>query len=148
MTFRLLFSPFLFAFIVFAFLLSTLAAAEEFLDPAVAFQPSVRAVDGQSIEVRFEIAKNYYLYRDKFRFAAEPSTVQLGKAILPPGKEKHDETFGKVEVYYDQAVIRLPVERNSFGAAAADPQGDFAGLCRCRHLLSTAAAATQPATAR
>ncbi len=115
MTFRLLFSPFLFAFIVFAFLLSTLAAAKEFLDPAVAFQPSVRAVDGQSIEVRFEIAKNYYLYRDKFRFAAEPSTVQLGKAILPPGKEKHDETFGKVEVYYDQAVIRLPVERNSSG---------------------------------
>jgi thiol:disulfide interchange protein DsbD len=44
--------------------------------------------------------RDYYLYRDKFRFAAEPATVQLGTAILPPGKEKHDETFGKVEVYY------------------------------------------------
>ena len=112
MTRRLLFSPF---FFVLAFLLSTLAVADEFLDPAVAFQPSARAIDGQNIEVRFEIAKNYYLYRDKFRFIAEPSTVQLGTAILPPGKEKHDETFGKVEVYYDQAVIRLPVERNRSG---------------------------------
>jgi thiol:disulfide interchange protein DsbD len=41
--------------------------------------------------------------------------VQLGTALLPPGKEKHDETFGRVEVYYDQAVIRLPVERNPRG---------------------------------
>ncbi|MBP9805272.1 MAG: protein-disulfide reductase DsbD [Candidatus Accumulibacter sp.] len=105
--------PFLFSFL-FA-LLSALAHAEEFLDPAVAFQPTARALDGQTIELRFAIAKDYYLYRDKFRFAVEPSSVQLGTAVLPPGKEKHDETFGKVEVYYDEAVIRLPVERNSSG---------------------------------
>ena len=105
--------PFLFSFL-FA-LLSALAHAEEFLDPAVAFQPTARALDGQTIELRFAIAKDYYLYRDKFRFAVEPSSVQLGTAVLPPGKEKHDETFGKVEVYYDQAVIRLPVKRNSSG---------------------------------
>jgi hypothetical protein len=96
-------------------LLSALLHADEFLDPAVAFKPSARAIDGQTIEVRFAIAPDYYLYRDKFRFAAEPATVQLGTAILPPGKEKHDETFGKVEVYYQEAVIRLPVERNSSG---------------------------------
>ena len=103
---------------LFALLLSTLVHAEEFLDPAVAFQPSARALDGQTIEVRFDIAKGYYLYRNKFRFAAEPASVQLGSAILPPGKEKHDDTFGKVEVYYQEAVIRLPVERNSSGPLA------------------------------
>lgn len=80
------------------------AHAEEFLDPAVAFKPSARALDGQTIEVRFEIATDYYLHRDKFRFAAEPATVQFGAAILPPGKEKHDETFGKVEVYCQEAI--------------------------------------------
>ncbi len=103
---------------LFSFLfvvLSVLAHAEEFLDPAVAFQPTARALDGQTIELRFAIAKDYYLYRDKFRFAVEPSSVQLGAAILPPGKEKHDETFGKVEVYYHEAIIRLPVERTSSG---------------------------------
>ncbi len=96
-------------------LLATLTQAEEFLDPAVAFKPSVRALDGQTLEVRFSIAKGYYLYRDKFRFAADPATIRLGTPLLPPGKEKHDETFGRVEVYYDQVLIRLPVERNSSG---------------------------------
>ena len=95
--------------------LASPARADEFLDPAVAFKPTVRALDGQTIEVRFEIAKGYYLYRNNFRFAAEPATVQLGVPALPPGKVKDDPTFGRIEVYYQQAVIRVPVERNSSG---------------------------------
>jgi len=95
--------------------LCSLASAEEFLDPAIAFKPSARPLDGQTIEVQFEIAKGYYLYRDKFRFSAGPDSVELGAAILPKGKEKLDETFGKVEVYYKNVTIRLPVERNSSG---------------------------------
>ena len=69
--------------------------AAEFLDPALAFKPTVRALDAQTLEVRFEIAEGYYLYRDKFRFAAEG--VRFGPAALPKGKEKDDETFGKVD---------------------------------------------------
>ncbi len=92
--------------------------AEDFLDPAVAFKPTARALDGQTIEVRFEIAKGYYLYRDKFRFAAEPATQPLGTPEMPKGKEKQDDTFGKTEVYYQTASIRLPVERNSSGPLA------------------------------
>jgi len=99
-------------------LLAAVAHGEEFLDPAVAFKPSARALDGQTIEVRFEIAKGYYLYRDKFRFAVEPASVQLGTPSLPPGKEKLDDTFGKMEVYYKEALIRLPVERRSSGPLA------------------------------
>lgn len=94
-------------------LLATLAHGEEFLDPAVAFKSSARALDGQTIEVRFDIAKGYYLYREKFRFAAEPATITLGTPNLPAGKEKQDDTFGKMVVYYKTAVIRLPVERAS-----------------------------------
>jgi thiol:disulfide interchange protein DsbD len=107
MTMRLL-------FLVFAFLAS-LAHAEDFLDPAVAFKPSGRALDGQMVEVRFEIAKGYYLYRDKFRFAADGETVTLGTPVFPNGKEKDDENFGKVEVFYNSVAIRLPVERNASG---------------------------------
>ena len=54
-------------------LLSTSAYAEELLHPSEAFKPAVRALDGQTIELRFEIAKGYYLYREKFRFSAEPT---------------------------------------------------------------------------
>jgi len=102
----------------FLFLLSflfSLAQAQEFLDPAVAFKPTARALDAQTIEVGFEIAKGYYLYRDKFKFAVEGDTVTLGTPVFPRGKEKIDENFGKVEVFYKNVAIRLPVQRNASG---------------------------------
>ncbi len=102
-------------FFLLAFLIP-LAHAEEFLDPAVAFKPSARALDAQTIEVAFEIAKGYYLYRDKFRFAVDGDSVTLGTPVFPKGKEKNDENFGKVEVFYKNVAIRLPVERNASGA--------------------------------
>ncbi|NTV68646.1 MAG: protein-disulfide reductase DsbD [Azonexaceae bacterium] len=107
MTMRLL-------FLVFAFFIS-LAHAEEFLDPAVAFKPSVKALDGQTLEISYEIAKGYYLYREKFRFAVDGETATLGTPSFPKGKEHDDENFGKVEVYYKTVAIRVPVERTSSG---------------------------------
>jgi len=104
------FTRFLFLLLIFGFV-----HAADLLPPLLAFKPTVRAIDGQTIEVRFEIAKGYYLYRDNFRFAAEPSSIQLGAPALPKGKEKDDNTFGRVEVYYEEALIRVPVERNSSG---------------------------------
>lgn len=102
-------------FLLALWMLGQMAGAAELLRPEDAFKPSVRALDGETLEVRFEIARGYYLYRDKFRFAVEPETVTPGTALLPKGKEKVDETFGRVEVYYDQVAIRLPVERSSSG---------------------------------
>ena len=95
--------------------LCSAVTAEELLPPSVAFKPSASALDGQTIEVRFEIAKGYYLYKDKFRFTAGPDSIKLGMPVLSKGKEKVDDTFGKVEVYYKDVAIRVPVERNSSG---------------------------------
>ena len=100
--------------LLFALLVS-FAHADEFLDPAIAFQPGARALDAQTIEVAFAIAKGYYLYRDKFRFAVEGEAVTLGSPGFPKGKMKDDENFGKVEVFYNSVAIRLPVERNASG---------------------------------
>ncbi len=102
-------------FLLFSLLFS-LAHADEFLDPAVAFKPSARALDGQTIEVSYEIAKGYYLYRHAFRVAVEGEAATPGELQIPKGKEKDDENFGKVEVYYQTVAIRLPVERNASGA--------------------------------
>jgi thiol:disulfide interchange protein DsbD len=93
----------------------SLAHAEEFLDPMIAFKPTARALDGQTVEVTYEIAKGYYLYRDKFKFAVDGEVTTLGTPQIPKGKEKIDDIFGKVEVYYKTVAIRLPVERASSG---------------------------------
>lgn len=100
---------------LFLWLACAVAGAAELLPPEQAFRPSASALDGQTVEVRFDIADGYYLYRDKFRFAVQPDTVRLGAPVLPPGKEKMDDTFGQVDVYYRSVAIRLPVERNSSG---------------------------------
>lgn len=119
---RLLNSLRLFAVLatLFSLLGTAPARAQEFLDPLQAFQPSVRALDDRTLEVSFKIAPGYYLYRDKFRFNAGDLT--LGTPELPKGKEKQDDNFGLMEVYYKAVSLRLPVERNSSGPLAVTLQ--------------------------
>jgi thioredoxin:protein disulfide reductase len=93
-----------------AALISPLFAAEEPLDPEQAYRYSVRAVDASTVEARWQIVDGYYMYRDKFRFSAEPATIKLGEPKFPPGKVKDDEFFGKVETYRKEVKILIPVE--------------------------------------
>jgi len=82
--------------------------AEDFLEPERAFVLSGRATDARQVEIQFEVAPGYYLYGDKFRFAAEG--VTLGSAVVPPGKVKFDETFQKdVETHRGVLRIALPI---------------------------------------
>ncbi len=90
---------------------------EEFLPAEQVFVPSVEAADGNTLLVRFDIRDGYYLYRDKFSFAiAEGEGLSLGQGVFPKGKEKVDEAFGRMEVYYEEVEIRLPVDRTALGA--------------------------------
>lgn len=84
------------------------ASEQDLLQPEQAYRLSVRALDAKTLEVRYQIAQGYYLYRDKFRFAAEPASVKLGEPRFPPGKRKTDEFFGEVETYRDELVIPVP----------------------------------------
>ncbi|MCX7145870.1 MAG: protein-disulfide reductase DsbD [Sulfuritalea sp.] len=85
-----------------------LARAEEPLPPEQAFRFSAQMIDAKTIEARWQITDQYYMYRDKFKFALEGGT--LGAPKLPPGKIKEDELFGKVETYRKEVKILLPVE--------------------------------------
>ncbi len=102
---------------IFALLLALsphgFAGAQELLDPAVAFKFSAQAVDAGTLEVRYRIADGYYLYRDKFKFTAEPAGVKLGEAQFPKGDVHNDEFFGKVETYRKELRIRLPLARDA-----------------------------------
>jgi len=86
------------------------ATADDLLEPERAFKVSARWLDPAMIEVAFRIADGYYMYRDKFRFAAADNAVKLGPAEFPRGEVKQDEFFGAVETYRKQVAIRVPVE--------------------------------------
>ncbi|PRE27945.1 thiol:disulfide interchange protein [Burkholderia multivorans] len=103
-----------------AFLLSVLCmlggmsiarAADDFLDPAVAFKFSASEAPGQ-VDVRFKVANGYYLYRERFAFAVKSGQATLGEPQLPAGHVKFDQTFGKnVETYRGDVVIHVPVKQ-------------------------------------
>jgi thiol:disulfide interchange protein DsbD len=86
---------------------SRAASPQDLLEPEQAFRFSARALAADAIEVRFDIAEGYYLYRERFKFEAQGA--RLGRAELPAGERKKDEFFGDTEVYRKQVRIRLPV---------------------------------------
>ncbi|MBI5108063.1 MAG: protein-disulfide reductase DsbD [Rhodocyclales bacterium] len=110
------------------FVLAGLARAEEPLPPEQAFRFSARAVDSKTIEARWQITDQYYMYRDKFKFAVEGGT--LGAPSYPPGKIKDDENFGKVETYRKEVKILIPVAAAGAVTLKAVSQGCWdGGIC-------------------
>jgi thiol:disulfide interchange protein DsbD len=101
------------AALLLALSLHGFAAAQDLLQPDVAFKFSAHALDANTLEVRYKIADGYYLYRDKFKFTGEPATVKLGSAQFPQGDVHNDEFFGKVETYRKGLRIRLPFTRDA-----------------------------------
>ena len=129
--------------------------AADFLDPADAFKFSAQMVDQSHVEVHYVIAKGYYLYKERFHFAADPASVTVGTPVFStPPEVKFDETFGKnVEHYRDDVTIVLPVSSTAPFTFVSTAQGCAdAGLCyppqEARALLdptTAASAARSPA---
>ena len=93
-----------------ASLLLPAAARANPIEPEKAFAMRAQALDAQTIEVVFEIAKDYYLYGDKFRFEAEPAGVGVGAPEKPAGKKHKDDFFGEVETHRGELRILVPVQ--------------------------------------
>jgi thiol:disulfide interchange protein DsbD len=83
--------------------------SEELLEPDKAFGFSAQALDAGTAEIRYRIADGYYLYRERFRFSAEPSSVRLGSPQFPEGEIHEDKFFGKQETYRRDVRIILPL---------------------------------------
>jgi thiol:disulfide interchange protein DsbD len=141
---------FLLSLIASLLLLAPAWADEDFLPPEQAFRLSARMADPHTAEVSYAIADGYYMYRERFKFAASGAT--LGEPQVPPGKVKFDETFNKdVETYHRSVTIRIPVQGegrftlNVTGQGCADK-----GLCyppqdaSVRLVAGTGAGAGQP----
>lgn len=102
---RLFIAALLFVFASFAHAIEE----GELLEPEQAFKFSAQALDAHTLEVRYQIADGYYLYRNKFKFQVQPAAVSLGTLQFPPGKFKQDEFFGRIETYHGEVKIRLPL---------------------------------------
>lgn len=86
------------------------AGEQDLLPPERAFRLVARQLEDHSIEVHFDIADGYHLYRERFAFTAQPAEVNLGAPEFPPGQVKFDEALGKqMETYHGGVTIRVPV---------------------------------------
>jgi len=110
---------------IFALVLSTLVfatpsfageagwpnAQPEFLPVDEAFVLSANLDADGALLAQWQIADGYYLYRHRFGFKTDDAAGErLGETEIPAGKQKVDEYFGAVEVYYQDAWMRAPIE--------------------------------------
>ncbi|TKC86889.1 protein-disulfide reductase DsbD [Trinickia terrae] len=94
-------------------LLTSLAAhavnASDLLPPEQAFPLKVALSAPQLLTLDFGTPPGYYLYRDRFSFAVDGTSIKPDQ--MPPGELKSDPTFGTVTVYHRPVQIRIPLPR-------------------------------------
>ncbi|MFO1510581.1 MAG: protein-disulfide reductase DsbD [Steroidobacteraceae bacterium] len=110
------------------------AAGDEFLDPDIAFQLAATADGPDRVKIIWEIAPEYYLYRNRLKVTTASTGVTLGPLALPTGESHTDEYFGEQEVYREELIASLPVARPGGSALAVPLEVTYqgcadAGLC-------------------
>ena len=85
--------------------------------------------DNQQLLLDFELIDDVYLYQHRFGFSLRDQNGNVledfADYALPPGKDKTDEIFGDVEVYYDRLSLTLPV--NSVPLVATELEVRYQG---------------------
>ncbi len=97
------------------------AQDEAFLPVHEAFKVEA-SEDGTDIVYRFDIADGYYLYKMRFGFdISDTSRGELGEPQYnKAGKWKDDPNFGRVEVFFHQVEVRVPVTATDAGFVEID----------------------------
>ncbi len=113
-----------------ALLLEGFEEEEPFLKVDEAFRLSVTLNPNDVLLASWEMPDGYYLYRHQFKFEAEGDALAVGEPVIPPGKQKYDEFFGDVEVYYHSAEVAVPLSGGGTGRVGIMYQGCAdRGLC-------------------
>jgi thiol:disulfide interchange protein DsbD len=86
--------------------------SDELLPADEAFPFFAFSKDDKNISVQWDIAKGYYLYREKIELTllAENGTT-LANYNIPRGTPKYDEAFSDVELLYDTLQFNLALTR-------------------------------------
>ncbi len=80
-----------------------------------AFALSASASSRDQVELTWQVAPGYYLYRHRIAVKSLTADAELGALALPQGSRKTDEFFGDVETYRGalvarQALVRAPAD--------------------------------------
>jgi len=110
------------------------ASGDEFLPPEQAFRFDALAGGSDAVQLNWEIADGYYLYRARIKIATPSTAAQLGAPQFPTGQFKTDEYFGRQEIYHHELRVTVPVARAAGGAFALPLEVSYqgcaeAGLC-------------------
>lgn len=112
--------------------LSTSSGSDEFLKVTEAYVLSVDAAP-QSLTLHWDIAPDYYLYKDNFRVKAFSAGQEVPLDLsYQQGKVKYDEYFEKdLEVFYEQTDVKVavPAEVETLELAITSQGCADAGLC-------------------
>lgn len=93
---------------------------QELLPAEDVFKISARFKDSKTIELTYQIADGYYLYRKRFRVSNETPQFRVGKIVSPAGKVKQDATFGRVETYRKSVRVLFPITMLHKDTGSAD----------------------------
>jgi thioredoxin:protein disulfide reductase len=101
---------------------------DELLPPDEAFPFFATVAAPDRLELTWQIADGYYLYREKFQLEImDAEDVKLGAFELPHGKPKFDEAFGEVETLYGELKLSIPLIRTSAAAQVIKLKAKFQG---------------------
>lgn len=115
---------------------SLLGGGDDFLPVTEAFQLETRLYDGELV-LHWEVAPDYYLYRERFRLSADPEPELFEPRFSDNTVNKYDEYFEKnMAVYYGSATIRLAVadDARPFTLRVESQGCADAGLCYPPHV--------------
>ena len=99
---------------------SVKTTGDDFLPVDQAFRFDALAGGSDQVQLNWEIAEGYYLYRARIKIVTPSARAQLGAPQFPPGEFKNDEYFGRQEIYHHELRVSVPVARAA-GAAFALP---------------------------
>ncbi|HVA55984.1 MAG TPA: protein-disulfide reductase DsbD [Gammaproteobacteria bacterium] len=88
-------------------------SGNSFPPPDQVFQIMAQAKDANTVEVSWQIADGYYLYRQKFHFTSSDPEIALGAPDFPQGQIENDQYFGTSEIYRHSVSAMIPVTRSS-----------------------------------
>ncbi len=103
---------------------------ERFLPVDEAFRVEAALGPTGRAELHFQVAKGYYLYRDRLRIVPADANTVLGTPDMPAGVTHEDSYFGPQQIYPEAFVVSVPVTRGSPPTIKLTYQGCAeAGLC-------------------